>query len=144
MTASFVDTNILVYAFDLDEPEKKLIAETLLRKTLEGYGPLHISNQIIAEFARTLTQKIRTPYPTHQTKAFLQSFYTHRWIIHPYSLDTINSALELLSKYNTPFWDALIAATMMENHIYQIYTEDMAFNKIPGIKAVNPFKRKKS
>jgi len=50
-------------------------------------------------------------------------------------------AIELQAAYKAPFWDALIAATMLENGVKTIFTENTAdFRKIPFIKAVNPLK----
>ena len=41
---------------------------------------------------------------------------------------------------NINYWDAFIAATMIENKIFNIYTENTKdFLKIDGIKARNPF-----
>jgi predicted nucleic acid-binding protein len=37
------------------------------------------------------------------------------------------------------FWDALLAATMNENGISTIYTEDCHFEKVPGLTVINPF-----
>ncbi len=142
MTDSFVDTNILIYAFDTNEPEKRPIARLLIQQAWQGQQTFHISNQILAEFSRALTQKKIPPYPPEKTSQLLQDFQ-EGWIIHTYSIKTIYSTLKLLEQYSLSFWDALIAATMIENQVYQIYTEDEAFNKIPGIKAVNPFRKRK-
>ncbi|WP_304840718.1 hypothetical protein [Methanocalculus sp.] len=45
----------------------------------------------------------------------------------------------LEEQHKLHFWDALLVATMVENHIHTIYTEDAHFRKIPGITVINPF-----
>jgi len=41
--------------------------------------------------------------------------------------------------YKVHFWDALIAATMIENNVFTIFTENTKdFKKIKGITAINP------
>ena len=47
----------------------------------------------------------------------------------------------LTEKYKMQFWDAMLAATMMENNVSTIYTEDEIFGKIEGINAINPFNK---
>ena len=62
----------------------------------------------------------------------------------------IKSREELYDRWNLSYrfqhtclincWDAFIAATMIENKIFNIYTENTKdFSKIDGIKARNPF-----
>jgi len=143
MIETFLDTNILVYAFDLAEAEKQPIAYKILQQATQGREKFHISNQVLAELSRTLTHKLAKPYTQEETIEILTLFQLPTWIIYSYRLSTLTQALRLQQQNTISFWDALIVATMMENHVYQIYTEDMAFSKIPGIKAVNPFKRKK-
>ena len=47
----------------------------------------------------------------------------------------------MVKLYRAKFWDALIAACMLEHGVETIVTEDGAdFRKIPGITVVNPFK----
>jgi len=143
MIETFLDTNILVYAFDLAEAEKQPIAYKILQQATQGREKFHISNQVLAELSRTLTHKLAKPYTQEETIEILTLFQLPTWIIYSYRLSTLTQALRLQQQNTISFWDALIVATMMENHVYQIYTEDMTFSKIPGIKAVNPFKRKK-
>ena len=143
MIETFLDTNILVYAFDLAEAEKQPIAYKILQQATQGREKFHISNQVLAELSRTLTHKLAKPYTQEETIEILTLFQLPTWIIYSYRLSTLTQALRLQQQNTISFWDALIVATMMENHVYQIYTEDMTFSKIHGIKAVNPFKRKK-
>jgi predicted nucleic acid-binding protein len=54
---------------------------------------------------------------------------------------TIMKAMEIVESARAPFWDALIAACMLEHGIEIIVTEnEKDFKKIPGITVVNPFK----
>ncbi len=40
------------------------------------------------------------------------------------------------------FWDSLLAATMKENNIFNIYTENIKDFKVPWINAINPVENK--
>jgi predicted nucleic acid-binding protein len=49
-------------------------------------------------------------------------------------------AIELVESTGAPYWDALIAACMLENRIHAIVTEnERDFKKIPGLSVKNPF-----
>lgn len=53
---SFFDTNILVYLFDEDFPEKKAQAQALLEKETKN-GKTLVSTQVLQEFYVTVTRK---------------------------------------------------------------------------------------
>jgi len=57
---SFFDTNILVYLFDDDAPDKKLRAQSLLEKETAA-GRALLSTQVFQEFYVTVTQKLTVP-----------------------------------------------------------------------------------
>ena len=52
----FLDTNILVYAYDGGERRKQQIAQGLVRRALAG--EIVASSQVLGEFAATLLHKI--------------------------------------------------------------------------------------
>ena len=52
----FLDTNVLVYAYDLSEVAKQTIARDLLRRALNG--EIVVSTQVLAEFVATLLHKL--------------------------------------------------------------------------------------
>ncbi|HET6582305.1 MAG TPA: PIN domain-containing protein [Nannocystaceae bacterium] len=55
----FVDTNVLVYAFDRDEPAKRKRSLAIL----EGEDDLVLSTQVLQEFYVTVTRKLRDHAP---------------------------------------------------------------------------------
>ena len=64
----FVDTNILVYAYDRSEPEKQGRAvEVLDRLATRGAGV--ISTQVLAEFFVTVTRKLSAGFDIHILKS---------------------------------------------------------------------------
>ena len=96
MTDSFIDTNVLVYAFDRNETIKQPLAKSFFRPVWQGTKSYHISNQILAELTRALTQKINLPYSYPEAQEIIEHFYTRGWILHTYSIKTILSSLRLL------------------------------------------------
>ncbi len=139
----FIDTNVLVYAFEREISEKKRRAEEILEKCWKNMCREAVSNQVLAEFSYVMLTKGKlTPkeiekilYTIVEFKGFLKLEY------HP---QTITSTLGILQDAPMPFWDALIAATMLENNIRRIYTENTKDFSIAGITAINPFTTQKT
>jgi predicted nucleic acid-binding protein len=57
----FVDTNVLVYAHDEDEPAKREIALHVLEEHADA---LVLSTQVLAEFYVTVTRKLTRAHAT--------------------------------------------------------------------------------
>ena len=55
----FIDTNILVYAFDADDAEKHIVADTIIRDLLLR-NVLCLSTQVLNEFYWNITS-VRRP-----------------------------------------------------------------------------------
>ena len=134
-----LDTNILIYAYDKDEIEKSKKAEELLAKCLLGEIDLAISNQNLAEFVYATTRKSKLSF--EQAMVNVKDIFKSKTIRKiNYNAGTVISAIQIAKEFNAPFWDALLAATMRENGILKIYTENVNDFKMPWIKAVNPLK----
>ena len=134
-----LDTNILVYAYDKDEIEKSKKAEELLAKCFLGEFNLAISNQNLAEFVYVTTRKSKLTLEQAMVNVRdISKSKTFRKI--NYNDGTVLSAIEIAKEFKTSFWDSLLAATMRENGIFNIYTENVNDFRIPWIKAVNPMK----
>ncbi|MBS3098958.1 PIN domain-containing protein [Candidatus Pacearchaeota archaeon] len=138
---NFFDTNILVYAYDFSENEKREKCWKIIKSVFEGEKEGYISNQILAELFYVLTKNMRKQVPIDDINDILLSLLdSHNWKKINYNHLTIKRAMHLSEKYKMHFWDALICATMLENNIFSIYTEnEKDFKKIPGLKAINPF-----
>jgi len=134
-----LDTNILVCAYDNTEGKKHEIAQALLEDCFLG-GDFAVSFQNLTEFFAVVTRKIKKPISPDQAKEILKTIidFTDFKVILPQE-HTLIHAVELSKK--GPFWDALIAATMLESSVHTIYTENTRDFKHLGVTAVNPFKR---
>ncbi len=142
MTEEFlVDSNILVYAFDISDAGKHAKASTLLEKMLlEGNG--FLSAQNLAEFHSIATEKTGAKITKEFSRQILGRF-AENFRMAQYSQNTIVNAINLELLYKIHFWDALLAATMHENGVKAIYTEnEKDFKKIPWLTVINPLKQK--
>ncbi len=139
MTKVLVDSNILVYTFDARDDKKQPIAIKTISKLTENKTAV-ISIQNIVEFCRIVTQKLPNVMSFEEARAESIKMKNTFDLIY-YNTDTVIEALTILKYHKTHFFDALLVATMKQHQIYTIITEnDKDFSKIPGIKAINPFK----
>ena len=135
--SALVDTNILVYAYDKDAGYKNTKAAQLVGNVFKGEKNLYISNQNLAELFKILV--VEKNIPVEEAKELvLGFFFSKNWLKITYKPETIIGAMQIYN-HGFHFWDCLLAATAMENFVTTIYTENIKdFQKIPGIKAINP------
>ncbi len=137
MIKKLIDSNILVYAFDESDLNKHKISTELIENSI-GEGNCFLSIQNLAEFSRAL-EKSKSPAGYGKTSLFVSNMARVFEIV-GYTSKTIIQALEISSNHKLRFFDALLAATMEENSIAQIVTENSKdSSKIPWLEVVNPF-----
>jgi predicted nucleic acid-binding protein len=136
----FVDTNVLVYWFDISEKEKYKRAHNLI-KDLKETSNLFISSQVLNEFITVVTKKIEHPIPFENLNEIL-SIITEIFYISPLTSNNSLSAIDIKMKYRFSYWDSLIIASALENGCKHLYTEDLQDGqKIEEkLKIINPFK----
>ncbi len=139
--AVFLDTNVLVYVIDHSDEEKCGIAKDILSRAFEGKFPAVVSNQVLSEAYTTLA---RRNVPEKDAFGFVQALLDPAIGKFDYSTKTVIAAVKISQQAKVHFWDALIAATMLENGVFEIITENCKdFAKIPGIRARSPFAARK-
>jgi len=139
--ACFIDTNILVYAFDRSEAKKNKKARQLIGKCFKGEVLLATSTQTLSEFFVVVTKKIQKPIAGSQASGIIRNIIDFKgFSILTIKPGTIVSAANACTETTAHYWDCLIAETMKENSVYRIYTENTKdFGKIGGIEVINPF-----
>jgi predicted nucleic acid-binding protein len=132
----FLDTNVLVYAYDITDPAKQRIAQDLVRKAVAG--GMVISTQVLAEFAATLLHKLRPAPSFEDVIALLDTLAPIRLI--PPDGEIVRRAVEARAAYGLHFYDGMIVAAAERSGCERIWSED--FNpsqKYFGVTAANPF-----
>ncbi len=134
---TFIDTNVLLYAYDLDAEAKREVAGDLLRRVwVEGTGVL--STQVLQEFYVNITSKIAQPASLPEARAILSRYLV--WPIESNGPKSVLRASEIQERHRLSFWDALIVAAAAKAGATILYTEDLNHGQvIEGVKVVNPF-----
>ncbi len=135
-----IDTNILVYAYDDFEKEKREKCSQILDGVFSGKIKACVSNQILAELFFVLTRNMKKPLDSETAQQIVDSIIgSEKWSKINYDYKTIKNAIELVKRFGVSIWDGVIAATMIENNVFTIYTEnEKDFEKVRGIEAINP------
>ncbi|MEW6752909.1 MAG: PIN domain-containing protein [Candidatus Latescibacterota bacterium] len=133
----FLDTNILVYAYDNHEPRKQAIARGVLRSAYQN-GSGVVSAQVLGEFCAAVTHKIRAPMSPAEVRAILDEFAALRAVhVEP---RIVHRALDLLERFQINYWDAQIIAAAGGAGCRQVLSEDLNPGQTyDGVVVVNPF-----
>lgn len=133
---TFVDTNVLIYAHDIDAATKHRIAKTLLRELWSDRSGV-LSMQVLQEFYVNATRKIARPISKDAARLVVRSY--EAWCIGTTPAE-ISSAFQIEDQAKIGFWDALIVAAALKSGAARIVSEDLnAGQLITGIRVENPF-----
>lgn len=133
----FLDTNILVYAYDKSHPQKSQIAQSLILEGIEN-DSLVLSTQVLSEFFVTVTQKTQTRMTAKAAKKEIELFRVAE--IAELDFETIRSAIDIHIKSRISYWDSLIIVTAQMAQCTYLMTEDLNDGQAFGTLHVkNPF-----
>ena len=133
----FVDTNILIYAHDIDSGLKHDTAVKVITDLWERANGI-LSNQVLQEFYIVVTKKMPNPTSLPEARAIIKNYL--KWQIEENNSNSILRASEVQEKHNISFWDALIVTAAEQAGAAKILTEDMNSGQtIESILIENPF-----
>ena len=133
--ASFLDTNVLVYAFDRSEPAKMEVAQRVLANPDADFV---ISAQVLSEFYVTTTRRLDPPLD----HAAALDAINHLRRLPVVAIDDrlVATAATIAAEETLSLWDAQIAAAAARAGCDEILTEDLnAGQMIAGVSVRNPF-----
>lgn len=133
----FVDTNILVYAYDKATGGKNRMAQNLVQElwvTRSGC----LSVQVLQEFYVTLTRKIKPPIPFEIASQQIADLST--WQVHEPNAKDVLSAIDLSQRYQVSFWDAMIIRSALSLDCAVLWSEDLNAGQVyDKVTVENPF-----
>lgn len=136
MIASFVDSNIWLYALTKHQAVKDNGKHELAKKTIRP--GMFISEQVISEVTVNLLRK----FSTQETEitAYLYEFYKLYQVISPDRKMHLQ-AQQLRQDYCLSYWDSLIVSAALKGECTALYSEDMQDGlQVNGsLRIINPF-----
>jgi predicted nucleic acid-binding protein len=132
----FLDTNVLVYLVDADEPEKQRIARDLIEEHLtEGDGM--ISVQVLREFY-WVARRLDHPLSEERAREAVNDFAEFAPV--PEDAGMVLRAVRRTQEMSISFWNALIVEAALKAGADRLFTEDLRHGQvIEGMRVENPF-----
>lgn len=135
---TFVDTNVLIYAHDIDARTRHETAKGILRDLWNRRAGA-LSPQVLQEFYVNVTRKIASPLSKPSARAVVDSYVV--WCVDTTPAE-ISAAFRIEDESRIGFWDALIIAAARKAGADRILSEDLnAGQIISGVRIENPFSR---
>ena len=134
---TFLDTNVLIYAYDLSAGVKHGRAEELVAEIWKSRTGL-ISTQVLQEFYVTVTRKISRPLEPPVARQIIADLSC--WGVVTIEPKTILAAIDIQCDHLLSFWDAMIVAAAAAGGADSVFTEDLNHGQvICGVRVINPF-----
>jgi predicted nucleic acid-binding protein len=128
---TFVDTNIVVYAFGRTDP-RTMPARALLEQGAQ------LNVQVLNEFVNVAFRKLRMPWD--EIRDALRIMRIFAGPIHPLTTAIHEAGIAIAERYRYRIYDALIIAAAVDAGCRTLYSEDLANGQtIQGVRIVNPF-----
>lgn len=133
---AFIDTNVLIYAHDVDAAAKHDVAKRVLQQLWSERAGV-LSTQVLHEFYVNVTRKIASPLSKKSARAVINSYVI--WCVDTTS-EEISAAFRIEDEARIGFWDALIVAAALKAGADRILSEDLNPGQtISGVRIENPF-----
>jgi predicted nucleic acid-binding protein len=135
-----VDTNVFIYALDLDEPIKQAKAQNLFQQLVRAAGSTVMPWQVAGEFLSNLRKR---ELAGRITAAEVESHFRNFLAMFPLAIPNariFSAYFELRARFSLSHWDAMLLAACKEARVSTLYSEDLdPGTDYDGLKVVNPF-----
>ncbi|MDR1213971.1 MAG: PIN domain-containing protein [Propionibacteriaceae bacterium] len=130
---AFLDTNVLVYLFDISDPVKRAKA----RAVVAGHQ-CFVSPQVLGEFYVVVTRKLATPLSPADAAAAVAGWPPTQVV--PLTAALVTAAIATSQAHRLHYWDALVVEAAAEAGCPVLLTEDLADGStLRGVRIANPF-----
>jgi predicted nucleic acid-binding protein len=133
----FVDTNVLLYAFDERDPIKRDRSQSWLTACWRGHFG-RISTQVLNEFYANARRRFANAISAGDARSEVRRYQLWK----PWQIDqaTIETAWAVESRFGLDYWDSLMVAAAQHQGCAILLTEDLQHEQlIDSVRIVNPF-----
>lgn len=133
--ATFLDTNVLVYAFDRSDERKQAVAQRLLGDTSMA---IVVSAQVLNEFYWVATRKLTPPLAEDVAQDVV--LHLARGEVVPVDAHLVEAAIDLSRRHPLSLWDAAIVIAAERAGCEVLLSEDLNDGEVvQGVTIRNPF-----
>lgn len=139
MVAILIDTNLLVYLVDQNDPERQSRALEVLG-ALELHQAGRLSTQNLAEFINVAVHKLQPGLTVDQAMEWTGRF-VRLWPVFDLTPQIVLEAARGVRDHKLAYYDAQIWATARLNQVSIVFSEDFQDGLfLEGVRFVNPFR----
>ena len=133
----FLDTNILIYAYDVSAGNKHKTAKTIMMDLWDsGRGIMSI--QVLQEFFVNITKKVSRPLEIKLAKDIIKDLL--KWEVVTIDGESLLEAIELHVRHQYSLWDSMILKAAQKGGAIILLSEDLKDGQtIDGVTIKNPF-----
>lgn len=134
---TFIDTNVLVYLFDMDAAEKQQRAREVVA-SLTASRALVVSSQVLSELYVTITRKLELPASPADALDAVEALSVFPVVA--IDAELVHRAVRRSQSEPLSYWDALILEAAVEAGAETVYSEDLQpGDSYRGVTVVDPF-----
>lgn len=135
----FLDTNILIYTFDINSRAKQKRASDLVDSALDSHRGV-ISYQVVQEFLNATTRKFASVFSPAEARLYLERVLMPLCHVLP-DARLYSQALSIQSEMRISFYDALIVCSAVAADCRILWTEDLQHGRrIGDLEIRDPFR----
>jgi predicted nucleic acid-binding protein len=134
----FIDTNILVYAYDRSAGDKRQRARARLDQLWSDMNGC-LSLQVLQEFYVAVTQKVPNPLTPEEAADIVRDYAF--WQLHEPVAEDLLGAIDVQQRHKISFWDAMILWSAQQLGCSTLWSEDLSDGQeYDGVRVVNPLR----
>ena len=131
----FIDTNVLIYADDAREPQKRDRARALIRELMRDRRGV-VSLQVLQEFFAAATRKLGVTAEDARRRVVLYA----RFDIVTLTPSDLLAAIDLHRLHHLSIWDCLVMRAALNANCTTLHSEDLSNGfVIDSLTVRNPF-----
>ncbi len=133
----FFDSNVLIYLFDRNEPEKQAKAMTRLSHAVK-HDHIVLSTHVLHEFVNVVTRKLKPGLTMSEASLRVQQF--GQFEILGSNTASVQAAMSLAQQHKISWWDALILEAALRADADVLVCENGQHGRQFGkLRVENPF-----
>ncbi len=136
-----IDTNILLYTIDTNEPIKRAKAIAFLDRLNRDSSSSVLLWQVAVEYLAVMRRWAqRGKFDPRKIERGLEEVLMFHDLVVP-TRDVLGISLSLSSKYMLSHWDSMLLAACIDAGVSTLYSEDLADGMVyESVRVVNPLK----
>jgi predicted nucleic acid-binding protein len=135
--AVFVDTSLLVYAFDDSDSVRQAVAERAILDLMEG-DRIRLSTHVLQEFYVAVTGRVGNPLSPGVALAILDELSAWPVLVVDYAL--VRETAVFSRDQHLSFWDSLLLTAAARSGAETLYTDALPPGPSTlGVRIVDPF-----